>query len=128
MEQVTELTAKALYGNFVILEIAPKVFVHYAHLRKGSTAVKSGDRVHRGDVIGRVGSSGSAGAPHLHLHVSDTMGFADSQGLPFVFDSLLLAGHGSENDAMNNTSEMHLKTRPARRRMQLPLDGDLIGF
>uniref|UniRef100_UPI00374DD395 M23 family metallopeptidase n=1 Tax=Undibacterium sp. TaxID=1914977 RepID=UPI00374DD395 len=122
------LTAKALYGNFIVLEIAPRIFVHYAHLRQGSVAVKAGDHVRRGAVLGRLGVSGSAGTPHLHLHVSDTATFAESQGLPFVFDTFLLAGHGNEGDALDNTSRMQLKAEPERRRNQLPLDGDLIGF
>ena len=34
--QPDDLTARTVYGNFVVLEIAPNVFAHYAHLRNGS--------------------------------------------------------------------------------------------
>ena len=123
----TELTPAALYGNFVILEIAPHVFAHYAHLRAGSVRVKTGDHVRRGDILGRLGDTGSAGAPHLHFHVSDTMGFAGSEGLPFVFDSLTLAGHASESEALNNASKLDLTVAKIRHEA-LPLNGDLIAF
>ena len=124
-----EMTPQALYGNFVILEIAPHVFVHYAHMRPGSVAVKVGDRVRRGDVLGRVSLTGGAGAPHLHVHVSDTVGFGQSQGLPFVFDTFTLAGHGTESDALNRDADLHLSPASAQPiRRALPLNGDLIRF
>ncbi len=123
----SELTPEALYGNFVILEIAPHVFAHYAHLRMGSVKVKAGDPVRRGDILGRLGATGSAGAPHLHFHVSDTMGFAGSEGLPFVFDSLTLAGHASESEVLNNESNLDM-TAGKIRQDTLPLNGDLVVF
>ncbi len=123
----SELTPEALYGNFVILEIAPHVFAHYAHLRAGSVKVKAGDHVRRGDILAHLGDTGSAGAPHLHFHVSDTMGFAGSEGLPFVFDNLALAGHASESEVLNNGSNLDL-TAGKIRHDSLPLNGDLVAF
>ena len=122
-----ELTPEGLYGNFVILEIAPHVFAHYAHLRNGSLKVRVGDHVRRGDILARLGDTGSAGAPHLHFHVSDTFGFAGSEGLPFVFDSLTLAGHASESEVLNNQSMLDL-TAAKIRHDSLPLNGDLVVF
>ncbi len=121
-----ELTPEGLYGNFVILEIAPHVFAHYAHLRAGSVRVKAGDHVRRGDLLARLGDTGSAGAPHLHFHMSDTAGFAGSEGLPFVFDDLTIAGHASESEALNNTSNLSLTAKNLHE--VLPLNGDLIAF
>lgn len=67
----TDLTTRGLYGNFVVLEIAPGVFAHYAHLRPGSVSVRAGQHVRRGDVLGHLGDSGNSAAPPLHFHVSD---------------------------------------------------------
>lgn len=124
-----DLTPKSLYGNYVILEIAPNVFVHYAHLNTGSVAVKIGDHVKRGDVLGHLGDTGQAGAPHLHIHVSNSAGFADSEGLPFEIDAFNLAGHGTESDALNGESDMHLMAARAKTvHDAMPLNGDVLGF
>jgi hypothetical protein len=54
-------------GNFVIVEHAPAELTEYRHLQRGSVAVTVGVQVRRGQVLGRCGSSGNAGTPHLHL-------------------------------------------------------------
>lgn len=53
-----------------------KVIVHYAwgdvilaHLTPGSVAVKRGDLVKRGQVLGKSGQSGNSTGPHLHVEV-----------------------------------------------------------
>jgi hypothetical protein len=127
-EQPDELTARTLYGNFVVLEIAPGVFAHYAHLRKDSVQVKPGERVKRGALLGHLGLTGGAGAPHLHFHISDKPTFADSQGLPFVFEAYTPAGHATEGEALNNTSSIKLSPQATKVRRRMPLDGDIVGF
>jgi hypothetical protein len=54
-------------GNFVIVEHAPAELTEYRHLQRGSVVVTVGMQVRRGQVLGRCGSSGNAGTPHLHL-------------------------------------------------------------
>jgi pimeloyl-ACP methyl ester carboxylesterase len=46
--------------------------------------VHSGDRVQSGEVLGRLGNSGSSSGPHLHLQVMDRPSFLAADGLPFV--------------------------------------------
>jgi len=120
------LSADDLYGNYAILEIAPRVFVHYAHLRPGSVAAKPGQRVRRGQVIGRLGQSGNTGGPHLHLHVSDAPTFEQSEGLPFVFERFQAIARRSIGEALAPDSTF--APAPQARRAQMPLDGDVIGF
>lgn len=120
------LSADALYGNYVILEIAPQVFVHYAHLQRGSVAVKNGERVRRGQRLGRLGQSGNSGGPHLHLHVSNAATFEQSEGLPFVFDAFTYSGTRSIDQVLDSISAFDPK--PQSRQAQMPLDNAVIGF
>ena len=125
----TELTARSLMGNFVVLEIAPKVFVSYAHLQPGSLTVKVGDRVKRGVVIGLLGQSGAANAPHLHFQVTDAPTFEESEGLPFVIDHFDRLGAVSISDALDQTAKVTFGSpSPTARHEQMPLDGDVLGF
>jgi murein DD-endopeptidase MepM/ murein hydrolase activator NlpD len=55
------------YGRAVLLEHGNGVATRYGHL--SGFAVTAGQRVHRGDVIGYVGSSGRSTGPHLHYEV-----------------------------------------------------------
>lgn len=57
------------FGNHVALSHPGGVVSIYGHLRRGSLAVASGDRVERGELLGLVGSSGKSNWPHLHFEV-----------------------------------------------------------
>lgn len=55
------------YGRSIVVEHANGLSTRYAHL---STAlVRAGDEVEEGQVLGRVGQTGRATAPHLHFEV-----------------------------------------------------------
>jgi hypothetical protein len=79
-------------GNNVMVEIAPKVFAWYAHLRARSIALKVGDAVKAGDAIGKLGNSGPSEGPHLHFGLLDKPDPIAGRSLPFVFDSFTLVG------------------------------------
>ncbi len=55
------------YGNFIRINHGYGYVTLYAHLSK--TAVKTGQKVKRGDVIGYVGNTGKSVGPHLHYEV-----------------------------------------------------------
>ncbi len=55
------------YGNVIFLDHGGGFSTRYGHLAR--TEVKTGDRVERGDVIGRVGATGLATGSHLHYEV-----------------------------------------------------------
>lgn len=55
------------YGKTVELEHRPGLRTRYAHMSK--IEVKVGDEVNRGDIIGRVGSTGRSTGNHLHYEV-----------------------------------------------------------
>jgi len=122
----TSLSADGLYGNYVVLQIAPATFVHYAHLQRGSVRVAPGQRVRRGAVLGRLGQSGNANGPHLHIQVSDAVTFEGSEGLPFVFDAFASPGAWSVTQALDRAAHLD-RARPPHAR-QMPLDGDALIF
>lgn len=51
------------------LDVGKNVYTLYAHMERGSRAVKVGDYVEKGQMIGRVGSTGNSSGPHLHFEL-----------------------------------------------------------
>jgi murein DD-endopeptidase MepM/ murein hydrolase activator NlpD len=56
-------------GYYVVLHSTDGRDYVFMHLVEGSTAVKQGDVVPTGKLIGRVGATGDASGPHLHFEV-----------------------------------------------------------
>jgi hypothetical protein len=126
---LTDLTERMLMGNFVVLEVAPGVFAHYAHLQPGSLTVKVGDRVRRGSVLGPLGQSGQAPLPHLHFQVSNAITFEESEGLPFVFRAFARTGSATLGEVLDQTAQVPVATTSVKPCQQaLPLDGDVVLF
>ena len=46
---------------------APSEYTEFRHLQSGSVAVAAGQRVRRGQLIGRCGNSGNSNTPHVHI-------------------------------------------------------------
>jgi murein DD-endopeptidase MepM/ murein hydrolase activator NlpD len=65
--RVVEAGQMTGYGLAVILQHGSNLRTVYGHL--SSIAVKSGDDVDGGSVIGNVGHTGNATGPHLHFEV-----------------------------------------------------------
>ncbi|SNS18680.1 M23 family metallopeptidase [Tropicimonas sediminicola] len=58
-------------GNGVAIDHGDGWETQYCHLRNGSLAVKQGQQVARGEVLGLVGMSGEATFPHVHFSVRE---------------------------------------------------------
>lgn len=84
-----DIKAKIFHGNFVVIRHAQGEYSHLAHLKKGSLAVKEGDEVRCGQVIGLCGNSGHSLEPHLHFHLQDRANFYLAIGLPVEFSDFL---------------------------------------
>ncbi|ORE94822.1 peptidoglycan DD-metalloendopeptidase family protein [Aurantimonas sp. 22II-16-19i] len=54
-------------GNGLVVELEGGLEAQYCHLKQGSIAVRPGQTVAAGDVVGMVGASGNAQFPHVHL-------------------------------------------------------------
>jgi murein DD-endopeptidase MepM/ murein hydrolase activator NlpD len=64
---VTHSAREGAYGNLITIDHGYGLETRYGHLSKYD--VRSGEKVKRGQVIGRVGSTGRATGPHLHYEV-----------------------------------------------------------
>jgi murein DD-endopeptidase MepM/ murein hydrolase activator NlpD len=108
------ITLATIFGNRITLDLGNGQFAHYFHLQAGSLQVKTGDRVRRGQLLGRIGSSGDAREPHLHFEVTTSAKPAVGEGLPYVIDEYQISATGD---------------RPAERRTrELPLKDEIVDF
>lgn len=87
-----ELTVENVDGNHVVLDLGDGVYAMYAHLIAGSVAVKPGDTVTRGQVIGKLGNTGNANASHLHFQLMDGPSLLEADSLPYELTGFDYAG------------------------------------
>lgn len=57
------------WGNTIVIEVTPDLFVQLSHFRQRSVSVREGERVRQGQLLGYLGNSGRSPVPHLHLQV-----------------------------------------------------------
>jgi len=122
------ITLETVGGNYVIVDIGGGRYAFYAHLVPGSVAVQVGDRVRRGQVLGKLGNSGNSDAPHLHFHLGDGPTPLGSEGIPFTIERFEQLGkRASIMDAL-----MKPWVGPGEpagmRRGELPLDNAVVRF
>ena len=70
-------------GNYVFIEHAPGEVTEFRHLAADSVTVALGQRVRRGEVIGRCGNSGNARMPHLHIALLSSVNPIRTRSLVF---------------------------------------------
>lgn len=87
--EVPDVDPEVMQGNFVLLRCGTNEVV-LAHLQLGSVAVRAGQAVERGDVIGKVGNSGYSDEPHLHIN-AQTPG---TDRAPFSGDPIAMRFNG----------------------------------
>ena len=91
-------------GNFVMLDIGGGRIATYEHLKQGAP-VEVGDRVKAGQVVGFLGFTGQASAPHLHFHLANRPSILGAEGRPYVFASLTRLGqYGAIDDFFRGES------------------------
>lgn len=108
-----EVNINNIAGNYVVVRIADRRYVTYAHLQPGSIAVRPGQRVRAHDVLARLGNTGNATSPHMHMQLSDGETVLGSEGLPFVFDRFVDLGPGSEYELDKHVTVPRQRSIPA---------------
>lgn len=78
-------------GNYVVIQINGGYAV-YCHFKPNTITVKSGQKVTRGQLIGKVGNSGDSTPPHLHFGLHSEFPYYISESLPYYIDSMEKTG------------------------------------
>ncbi|WP_231745082.1 M23 family metallopeptidase [Mycobacterium sp. IS-1590] len=97
----TGLPLSQYAGNHVVQDLGDGNYALYAHIKTGTVAVKPGDRLTAGQVLGNVGNTGNSTAPHLHFQVMSSPDPLGSNGLPFVIDDFRLDTRLVDDDAVD---------------------------
>ena len=129
--QRAPMEINAYAGNHVVIDMDDGAFALYAHLKTGTVAVKAGDKVTAGEVIGRLGSTGNSDAPHLHFHVMDGPWPLAASGLPYEFTAFTGRGRLEPTDDVFTKGAPGRIDRnwfPGQHRDQLPLNLQVVDF
>jgi hypothetical protein len=86
----------ALAGNCVVIDHGNSEYSVMMHMQPGSVLVKVGDRVATGQVIGKLGNSGSSTGPHVHYELQSGPQPWQYQALPFRFQNIDAPLHRGE--------------------------------
>ncbi|MED4126750.1 MULTISPECIES: M23 family metallopeptidase [Shouchella] len=110
-----KVNIQTVAGNYIIIKCADNVYAALVHLQTGSIKVSVGQRIKKGDLIGRVGHSGNSFAPHLHFQLMDSSNIAVANGLPLAFEQYEIFKDGIW-EKVNNS----IPTNKDRIRFQKP--------
>jgi Protein of unknown function (DUF3887)/Peptidase family M23 len=92
-----EMNPKQVTGNTIILETDNKEYILFAHLKEKSIAVKEGQNVKQGDLLGLCGNSGNSSEPHLHLSLQNVKDMNLATGAKLYFEKIKVNGKIKED-------------------------------
>jgi murein DD-endopeptidase MepM/ murein hydrolase activator NlpD len=87
-----ELNPEQLTGNTIVLETNNKEYILFAHLKENSIAVREGQFIRQGGLLGQCGNSGNTTEPHLHLSLQNTLDMNIATGGKLYFDRIMVDG------------------------------------
>ena len=127
------ITLQNVDGNHIVMNLGDGVFAFYAHLQKNSVRVSPGERVKRGQILGKLGNTGNTSAPHLHFHLMEGTSVLGSNGIPYQIDSFSITGRVSAADfaaasGVEGDWNKGLFPNLSPRHNQFPLDLDIVDF
>jgi|GEM_PF-536070 len=92
-------------SNYIMIKHSDKTIGEYDHFKFKGAAVKVGQKVKNGDLIGYSGNVGFSAGPHLHFFVYKAIDGKNRQSFPIRFDTeegkniILLQGNSYTNPA-----------------------------
>lgn len=87
-----ELNPIYVPGNTVIIKTANNEYLFFAHFKQHSIAVKQGQKVKQGELLGLCGNSGNSSEPHLHFHIQNVEDMNVATGVKCYFEKLVVNG------------------------------------
>lgn len=87
-QQLLARGAAGVVGNSVVIRHEGGEYSLYAHLAEGSVTVKAGEKVRKGQRIGKLGQTGNSTEPHLHFGIMDGPDPLYARSLPVRFSGL----------------------------------------
>ncbi len=93
----------------------------YAHMIKGPLLVRPGDKVKRGEVIGKLGNTGDSSGSHMHFQLMNGPSLLGADSLPYVIDTFNYDGQvatatGADSGGVRSAT----RPSPAGRLRQVP--------
>jgi len=125
------VTVETLAGNHIVIDMGDGNFALYAHIKTGTVAVKVGDHVKTGDVLGHLGNTGNSSAPHLHFHVMDGPSPLASRGLPYEIEGFQSQGRLDGDDGFfekGDAGKIDRSWFPGAHKNELPLENEMVDF
>ncbi|MCK9423097.1 MAG: peptidoglycan DD-metalloendopeptidase family protein [Bacteroidales bacterium] len=77
-------------GNTVVLKTMNNEYFYLCHFKHHSIAVKEGQNVKQGDLLGFCGNSGNSSEPHLHFHIQNVENMNIATGVKCYFEQILV--------------------------------------
>ncbi|KAB2879457.1 peptidoglycan DD-metalloendopeptidase family protein [bacterium] len=120
------------WGNTIIIKHAEYLYTKLSHLKQGTVQVTSGDKVKKGDLLGKCGNSGNSPYPHLHFQVQATP-YIGSKTIDYPISNYFLKT--SKNVELKtvatpekNQTISNIQVNPSLRRAFFFIPGEKIKF
>ncbi len=75
-------------GNYVVIQHGKNNYSMLAHFKYKTMTLNVGDRVSKGDFLGKIGFSGDTAYPHLHFQLQDGADILTANPLPVYFECI----------------------------------------
>ena len=79
-------------GNTVIIKTENNEYLFFAHFKQHSIAVKQGQKIKQGQLLGLCGNTGNSSEPHLHFHIQNVEDMNSATGVKCYFDKIQVNG------------------------------------
>ncbi|WP_371528341.1 M23 family metallopeptidase [Streptomyces sp. NBC_01283] len=85
---------RRVVGNHIVLDLGEGTYAMYAHVQRGSLAVRTGDKVADGQILARCGNSGNSTEPHVHFQLMDGPDLDTARGVAFRWRGIGVPANG----------------------------------